>query len=496
MQKEQDVSRSAKDVLATLPANVIAEFSLPAKTHDRGEGPYQIHTVRYDQRVDPVCRKSDLPTGISTQQIISLLNSTANYFGILWESQLVLNIKENSSGYTGKLLIFDSDTLNRALNTIYPEHNLTHAEKRTLYQVICGLSMREAAELDGSSPETKRSQIKSVRAKTGLGRQADIATYTVTRLLMDTETNVSNHNSSHQCIRDYHKDHMPSTVRLHILVGDSGYQHRVLDMGPSGGNPFITLHPQIVPYLRNEDVDVLHKYNLRLIWPLRNGSLAPSDKLLDFNEHSERCLEAIDVASQLTGSNKKIKFLALMSGGFYAINFAYESPHKVDKIVFVGACYKNKTSEKTYDIFRNGMTRITSRSPLLTRVLLSFLGSKLRDKSLLTDFLEGLYKDSEADMKIVQKELSDEGSFNALQKRVVCSARSIAQDFFFMTSPNWNLLEELECELHFLHGAEDPAHSVEDISELAKSRNARLDILENVGQMVYYEHIEAVAKRL
>jgi len=50
--------------------------------------------------------------------------------------------------------------------------------------------------------------------------------------------------------------------------------------------------------------------------------------------------------------------------------------------------------------------------------------------------------------------------------------------------------------LHFLHGAEDPAHSVEDISELAKSRNARLDILENVGQMVYYEHIEAVAKRL
>jgi len=99
-------------------------------------------------------------------------------------------------------------------------------------------------------------------------------------------------------------------------------------------------------------------------------------------------------------------------------------------------------------------------------------------------------------MKIVQKELSDEGSFNALQKRVVCSERSIAQDFFFMTSPNWNLLEELECELHFLHGAEDPAHSVEDISELAKSRNARLDILENVGQMVYYEHIEAVAKRL
>ena len=215
MQKEQDVSRSAKDVLATLPANVIAEFSLPAKTDERGEGPYQIHTVRYDQRVDPVCRKSDLPTGISTQQIISLLNSTANYFGILWESRLVLNIKENSSGYTGKLLIFDSDTLNRALNTIYPEHNLTHAEKRTLYQVICGLSMREAAELDGLSPETKRSQIKSVRAKTGLGRQADIATYTVTRLLMDTETNVSNHNSSHQCIRDYHKDHMPSTCLLY-----------------------------------------------------------------------------------------------------------------------------------------------------------------------------------------------------------------------------------------------------------------------------------------
>jgi len=142
------------------------------------------------------------------------------------------------------------------------------------------------------------------------------------------------------------------------------------------------------------------------------------------------------------------------------------------------------------------MIYLTSRSPLLASMLLKFLGSKLRNKLLLIDFLKGLYKDSDADMKIVKRELSDEVTFNALQKRVVNSDKSIAQDFIFMTFPNWEVLDGLECELHFIHGSEDPGYSVEDVDELARRCNARLDILNNVGQMVYYEHIEAVAKCL
>jgi len=496
MQFDAEVTTAVRDTLAILPAHVSTQFTADVETNRHSAGPCDIHTLEYDRLHSPVCQERDLPAGVSMAQIISLLDATIDRFGNMWKNKLVLNIKNSSNSLTGRLLIIENEELDRALKIIYPEHDLTVAEKRTLCFVLCGFSMREAADLDGVAHDTKRSQIKSVKSKTGLSRQTDLATYTLTRLLLDAKSNQVGTNHSHEFVRDYHKAHLPSGVRLHVLVGNSGRHHRVLDMGPADGKAFIALHPLILPYLRKEDINALHTHNIRLIWPLRNGTLSPSDTQLDFKNHIALHMESIEVSSQLIESKENINFLALMVGGFYAIHYAHKFPARVNRIVFLGACYKYEVSERPYNIFLNGIIRLVSRSPLLTRTLLHFGCSKLRDRSHLTGLFTSLYQDSVADMKIVNREFSSEETLEALQQRVVNSERSIVQDWVCMAFPNWELLKKLKCELHFIHGAQDPAHRPVDIRTLAEQHNARLDILKDAGQLVYYEHIESVMRLL
>ena len=73
------------------------------------------------------------------------------------------------------LFISDPNTgpadLSEILRTLY---GLTPAESRLAEQIVSGLSLREAADLNEVSHETVRSQAKAIFAKTGVRRQADL----------------------------------------------------------------------------------------------------------------------------------------------------------------------------------------------------------------------------------------------------------------------------------------------------------------------------------
>ena len=61
---------------------------------------------------------------------------------------------------------------------------LSAGEVRVLKQVICGIDLAEAARVDGVSRETKRSQFKAVARKFACHSQVEVASLSLTRLLL------------------------------------------------------------------------------------------------------------------------------------------------------------------------------------------------------------------------------------------------------------------------------------------------------------------------
>lgn len=241
---------------------------------------------------------------------------------------------------------------------------------------------------------------------------------------------------SHQVIRDYHRRFMPSGVRLHVLVGVSGRQHRVFDMGPSGGRVIVVLHAQVLPWFRDEDIAALHEQQLRLIWPMRPGALAPEDAYLPSTEHLDCSLEAIQCASELTSDDRVIDLLSVSSGSFFATEYACRFPDRVNRLIYVSASYKPTLSRSWLDRYYRGLSKMIRDNPATARLMFHFLAKKFGEHAILADTLKKLFAGSEPDLAVLENEFSEPETFDAIQIRFSSSAKSIYQDFIFYTYPN------------------------------------------------------------
>jgi DNA-binding CsgD family transcriptional regulator len=470
------------EVLSVLSTDAYKEFARSVEDPHRYQfESSQLQSVVYDKRLSPAC--DYLPESLPGIDLNAVLQQTQNQLGIVHHNYLVLNVQEPSTPDAGRL-IFVEDT---QLLHIYPTSSLTPAELRTLKQILCGHSLRDSAVTDSVSYETKRSQFKSLGHKIGISRQADVVTYTLTRLLAsnlrdDTEP------ALHEEVRAYHRECLPPNVRLHIMLGDDGRHHRIFDMGPIDGTALICLHPQIFPGFRPQDIELLHARNIRLLWPLRQGQMAPADPVLSSDAHIAHAIQSIDLAKTLQINHDTTTLVALVSGGTYAIEYALLNP-LIDRVVFVGASYKAGVGNSFSDKFRYGLIKLASRNKPLTRKLLHFLGKKLRDKNMLTKFFLNLYSGCESDLQVLEEEFSSEQKLSAIQRRILSSENSIIQDFFAHIRPNWPTLSMLGGKFVFIHGQQDTAHSIDDIRALAVRHNAPVRELEGLGQLLYYEHM-------
>ena len=74
-----------------------------------------------------------------------------------------------SSGGDGRQIIYlHRQSLVAIVRKLVGDVDLPNSEVRLLEQILCGLSLRQAGEIDNISYETKRSQFKSFCARTGL----------------------------------------------------------------------------------------------------------------------------------------------------------------------------------------------------------------------------------------------------------------------------------------------------------------------------------------
>ena len=169
----------AESVLSPLPESVKAEILQhvdPTVVPGLGNASALLqnsYAIHYNRRQDTI-EDLDLP-----EKLFAELKATGGMpeirkrFGTLANDAVILNFQETVDSDSGFLLVVTFSDFSNLIDEIFPDCRLTQSEVRVILLLLCGYTIREAADLDSVSYETKRSQLKSISVKTGFSRQAD-----------------------------------------------------------------------------------------------------------------------------------------------------------------------------------------------------------------------------------------------------------------------------------------------------------------------------------
>lgn len=454
----------------------------------------------YDQTESGTLQTAATLTESQMQAVRILSAQTEDHpRGVLENDTLVLLLETQRDTTSGRVVILSARAVTEFLEKSFGV-SLHGAEQRVLLQVLAGYNLRYAAEVDNLSYETKRSQMKSVLAKTGIKRQGDLVGAALTNIFLAIGSSGENPSKGdNSCFFDYCNNYLPESVRSYIILDKSGGSHRVLDMGPKSGLPILVLHPQILPQLSDVDMAALQDLNLRLIWPMRNGALAPHDEDLAFEEHLGRTILGIE-AAQTHFFDHPVTLLCLMSASYWGLEYARVFPHAVKNIVFAGACYKPVRKGNAAGRLRNGMIRMSQNNDLLMKLLLKFLNKKTENISALQNMLRDIYAPSAPDTSVINLEFEGPDKGRSIQYRFRQSIKSLKHDFALQGRPNWDLAKSISIPTAFIHGEEDSIHQVNDVQDLSDSLpDSQFHRLSACGQLIYYEHFSrslAIVKRI
>jgi len=491
-------SRAVASVLALVPNTTPEAFDAWRDAFksapDDGRffyGAHAAHVIRFNRSAAAsMSHTMDTPKAAVelSQQILEL---PPEQLGGINDSFLCLRIDDSTGANSGRIVVLERGAVEAVLEQLFPNASLTPAEKRALLQVVCGVPLKQAAAGDATAYETKRRQIKSVSAKTGRGGQRDLAGFVLARLLVDLAWTPIASSVHDAALYDYHHRYLPSEVRVHVTERRDGTRHRLLDFGDRNGRVFIVLHSQVLPSLSTADVEFCSKLGLRLIWPLRHGELDPEASLLSFDDHASHARAGIDAARELF-TGKRAVLLCLMSACWYGIDYAHRHPENVERLVFVGACYRPTRGKDAQGRLRDGLLRLSGQHRASAALLLRFIGQRLRDPERLDAFLRKLYTDSAPDTAVLAADLDDSEARESLMLRFTLSGSSITQDFLHLHFPNFNKLVAIDKPIAFVHGSEDPVHPVSEVASLAEQVGAPLTILKGAGQLLYAAHWSTV----
>lgn len=93
---------------------------------------------------------------------------------LLWYLPYRFHDENGRTGIRLRGLIISNDLFGGIMATFNRTSQLTTAEKRTIFQLVAGLELRQAAELDNVSYETKRAHTKAACEKLQCAGQKDL----------------------------------------------------------------------------------------------------------------------------------------------------------------------------------------------------------------------------------------------------------------------------------------------------------------------------------
>ncbi len=386
--------------------------------------------------------------------------------------------------------------LTHMLRDIYPEVDLSNAEMNLLVQLLCGQSLREAAAQDGVAYETKRSQLKSLTAKTGMRMQSEVVRVTLASLMsyvLDAfgarPGKAATSTVDEKAFLDLY---YPDTFRFHEIAMDRNRVLRVADAGPILGTPVVYAHSQTLPpsgQIRNE---WLYATNTRLLIPFRNGFLQGTSHPFSPEDHIARSADEIGDTIRLF-CNGSARLVAQSTGVPYALRSVLSEPALTREFTIAAAAHLGSYTSGNVNQFVAAIRKLAMNS---TFVLDKTYDQYLKRMSTPAGFhrlLYSTYKDSPSDVCIFDAMIENPMEYSWLFQTYRLSRWSVIHDIAIGNMDVWAGVEAVEVPVAFLHGSEDSINPVEAARAVHKRfPNASFTELQGEGQSLFLNCFEAM----
>ncbi|MDH5183715.1 MAG: alpha/beta fold hydrolase [Gammaproteobacteria bacterium] len=247
-------------------------------------------------------------------------------------SLLILPLIHADTPHSARLIIFVaslSSDINIEIDTLKNMYGLTPAESRLAISLVKGATLDESSEAFSVSRHTLRTQLKSIYAKTGCRRQAEL----MVKILTSPAILTSQESETALPAIALEENLLLTQQRLSqsVFLKD-GRRLSYAEYGPSNGAPVIFMHSIAGSRLQiPEDEEILYDKGIRLLVPERPGiGLSDAKKKRTILDWSEDVAEFADC--------KEIEKFRVMSnsvGSCFALAAAHELPQRVESVTLL-----------------------------------------------------------------------------------------------------------------------------------------------------------------
>ncbi len=495
----------AKVALRVLPDNGSEEFEKLYKTgnHDlfdsgTAELAQQCVVLNYDLNHP---RPLDLPPSLDQHNTLIthyLTKSTASDpWGFLNEKIIALKISDRPDARVGRLLLFSRDFISALFERLFPLEKITMAEQNTILQCLSGLTLKEAATLDGVSYETKKSQLKSVFQKTDIKRQQVLSSFLIAHLTLAVASDYARKSSpqgTDEQFFSYVDQYMGEHVRGSVIQDRSKTRIRLIEIGDPSGTPMVCIHHLGIINFSPDEIKEITRQRIRLICPLRQGAMGSRDQRISFEEHIEHAIAGIDLAVSLI-PERQVTVVSLLSGCLYALQYLRRYPEKIQRLILISASCRAAKAKYSLSGFKRTIHNLASKNQTLFNATVAYLVSRVEKPEQLRKVWKESLKECEVDYRLIDTLFDDPKQVQAMQYRFKHSLISIVRDLQIQAESNWQPLTAAPENLpvHFIHGSIDktiPIKNVQDIVDWRKENH--LHVIEGAGNWMFGDFMRAV----
>lgn len=370
---------------------------------------------------------------------------------------------------------------------------LAEAEINVAFQILIGLSLREAATINKVSIETKRTQLKAVCNKLQCGGQKELVTILTGHLvhlvsLCDAEMREL------AAIQSFVAGYLDKQTRVNQYVLCNGRVLRTIESGPSAGRPIILLHSMMYPLFIAGTSNILEKAGIKLITPVRRGYLEGSSasELFDRHDLVDQSLE--DLATHLQESDiGPLPIVGQSFGAALAIKFAAKHSSLVSQICLVSIMCKHGgyAPDGFFGRWSQGLRGLIYQPSLLRLISWHFM-KYYRMRKTTRDVMLRMFGNQESDRIAFERSNGHQNTYEMFNAFHRTSYIGFADDVREFAQENVSTqLRDLP-PTHFIHGECDPLVALEKVQSLIRPGTDTLTVINQAGHFSYGSHQDEV----
>ena len=368
---------------------------------------------------------------------------------------------------------------------VFEQCGVTPAEQRTLFQLAGGVGPQDAAQMDRVSPETKRTQIKSLCAKLECSGQTDLVRLALNQL-SPLQSSATIGMSSAKIAEHFVRRHMPSSIRLTFHLLDNGRTLRTFECGPASGRPVVMVHGALFAMLLLNSPASMEALGVRLIVPIRRGYLegepSPGRNSID------RQADQDDLALFVRRFRAPLPVIGSAVGAIWAMELVLRHPTLASRLILLSPNFLAAESRQQGVRAFIGNLLSSNRRTGLLRVIIGSFTRRFAAQNLLRDTLSTACKEEQSDLAVIEGRLGEGALSEWFADALASSNDGVADDLSTRTEHWRRFAAAIRCPVTIAASPSDPMGQIEIWEDDPDLRSVEFRRFPAVGHLTDASH--------